>query len=127
MGYGLGQLIHGDHIVAFMVQKFKMQDFLNNVQKDSFSWVFLTRLSPIFPFAITNATMAFIGVNFKNFWIAGTLGMLPRTFLALWTGHEAQNFQTLMNNPQGISWQDFISLGFLLLSIIGMIWKSRSK
>lgn len=127
IGYELGQLIHGDHIVAFLVQKFKMQDFLNNVQKDSFSWVFLTRLSPIFPFAITNATMAFIGVNFKNFWIAGTLGMLPRTFLALWTGHEAQNFQTLMNNPQGISWQDFISLGFLLLSIIGMIWKSRSK
>lgn len=127
IGYGLGKLIHGDDIVAFLAQKFKMKDFLTTVQKDSFAWVFLTRLSPIFPFAITNAMMAFLGVNFRNFWIAGTLGMLPRTLLALWTGHEAQNYQMLMNSPEGMRWQDFISLGLLLLSAGGMIWKSRIK
>lgn len=127
IGFGLGKLIHGDTIVAFLVQKFNMQKFLTTVQKDSFSWVFLTRLSPVFPFAITNAMMAFIGVNFRNFWIAGTLGMLPRTMLALWTGHEAKNFQTLMNDPQGLRWQDFISIGLLIVSAVGMIWKTSRK
>ncbi len=127
IGFGLGKLIHGDDIVTYIVQKFKMQNFLTTIQKDSFSWVFLTRLSPIFPFAITNAMMAFIGVNFRNFWVAGTLGMLPRTFLALWTGHEAQNFQILINSPQGFRWQDCISLGLLIVSAVGMIWKSSFK
>jgi uncharacterized membrane protein YdjX (TVP38/TMEM64 family) len=82
-------------------------------------------LSPIFPFAITNAMMAFIGVNWKNFWIAGTLGMLPRTLLAFWTGVEAENIQSLLNNSRDFSWQDFISLAFLVLSAAGMVWKSR--
>jgi uncharacterized membrane protein YdjX (TVP38/TMEM64 family) len=125
IGFGLAKMMHGDAIMEFFAQKFKMASFLANVKKDSFSWVFLTRLSPIFPFAITNAMMAFIGVNWKNFWIAGTLGMLPRTLLAFWTGVEAENIQSLLNNSRDFSWQDFISLAFLVLSAAGMVWKSR--
>jgi uncharacterized membrane protein YdjX (TVP38/TMEM64 family) len=125
IGFGLAKMMHGDAIMDFFVRKFKMANFLANVKKDSFSWVFLTRLSPVFPFAITNAMMAFIGVNWKNFWIAGTLGMLPRTLLAFWTGVEAENIQSLLNNSRDFSWQDFISLAFLVLSAAGMVWKSR--
>jgi uncharacterized membrane protein YdjX (TVP38/TMEM64 family) len=123
IGFGLGKLIHGEAIIEFLARKFKMAKFLANVQQDSFSWVFLTRLSPVFPFAITNAMMAFIGVNFKNFWIAGTLGMLPRTILAFWTGVEAVNIQSLLNNSRETTWQDFISIALLILSAVGMIWK----
>lgn len=127
IGFGLGKFMNGDAIIQILVRKFKMANFLENVQHESFSWVFLTRLSPVFPFAITNAVMAFIGVNLKNFWIAGTLGMLPRTLLAFWTGVEAENIQSLLTNSRKSSWEDYMSLALLILSALGMIWKLRRR
>jgi len=91
-----------------------LDHFLENVRANSFSWVFVTRLSPVFPFAITNALMAFLGVRVKQFFVAGTLGMLPRTLLALWTGTQAKTIQSLYQNPGSAQWQDFASLFCLL-------------
>ena len=94
--------------------------FLANVRSSSFSWVFLARLSPIFPFAITNAIMAFVGVRFRWFITAGTLGMLPRTFLAVFTGISASSWGLLFARPELLRWQDVVSVVLLLVSAVGM-------
>lgn len=94
--------------------------FLTNVRSSSFSWVFLARLSPIFPFAITNAIMAFVGVPFRWFITAGTLGMLPRTFLAVFTGISASSWSLLFARPELLRWQDVVSLLLLIVSAVGM-------
>jgi uncharacterized membrane protein YdjX (TVP38/TMEM64 family) len=125
LGFFLAKLLKGDAILSFIKSKFKTASFLDHVQSNSFSWVFLARLSPVFPFAITNAIMAFLGVSAQKFFIAGTLGMLPRTLLAVWTGMQVKSIENLWNNPTIAHWQDFVSLALLVLSGAGMFYLAK--
>jgi len=127
LGYFLAKKLKGEAIIALLRAKFPLDQFLENVKANSFSWVFLTRLSPVFPFAVTNALMAFLGVHVKQFFLAGTLGMLPRTLLALWTGMQAKTIQGLYQNPASAQWQDFASLFLLIFSGLGMFWLGKNK
>jgi uncharacterized membrane protein YdjX (TVP38/TMEM64 family) len=127
LGYFLAKKLKGDAIMALLRAKFPLEHFLENVRANSFSWVFVTRLSPVFPFAITNALMAFLGVRLKQFFVAGTLGMLPRTLLALWTGMQAKTIQSLWQIPATAQWQDFASLFLLIASGFGMLWLGKKK
>ena len=125
LGFFVAKLLKGDAILSFIKSKFKTASFLDHVQSNSFSWVFLARLSPVFPFAITNAIMAFLGVSAQKFFIAGTLGMLPRTLLAVWTGMQVKSIENLWNNPTIAHWQDFVSLALLILSGAGMFYLAK--
>jgi len=125
LGFFVAKLLKGDAILSFIKSKFKTASFLDHVQSNSFSWVFLARLSPVFPFAITNAIMAFLGVSAQKFFIAGTLGMLPRTLLAVWTGMQVKSIENLWNNPTIAHWQDFVSLALLVLSGAGMFYLAK--
>jgi uncharacterized membrane protein YdjX (TVP38/TMEM64 family) len=127
VGYAMARKMKGDALIEIIRDKFKAADFLENVQAQSFAWVFLARLSPIFPFAITNALMAFLGVPLRQFFIGGTLGMLPRTLIALWTGTQAASWANLLNHPEMLRWQDLASLGMLLISIVGMFLLAKRK
>lgn len=127
IGYALARKMKGDTLIELIRVKFKAADFLENVQAQSFAWVFLARLSPIFPFAITNALMAFLGVPLRQFFVGGTLGMLPRTLIALWTGMQAASWTNLLNHPEMVRWQDVASLGMLLISVIGMFVLAKRK
>jgi len=125
LGFFVAKLLKGEAILSFIKSKFKVVSFLDHVQSNSFSWVFLARLSPVFPFAITNAIMAFVGVPVKKFFIAGTIGMLPRTLLAVWTGMQAKSIEHVWNNPQSAHWQDFVSFALLIFSGAGMIYLAK--
>jgi uncharacterized membrane protein YdjX (TVP38/TMEM64 family) len=125
LGFFVAKLLKGQAILSFIKSKFKTASFLDHVQSNSFSWVFLARLSPVFPFAITNAIMAFLGVSAQKFFIAGTLGMLPRTLLAVWTGMQAKSIENLWNNPTIAHWQDFVSLALLVFSGAGMFYLAK--
>ena len=127
LGFGLAKKMGGDTLLDLIKTKFKATKFLENVQASSFAWVFFARLSPVFPFAITNAIMAFVGVPFRQFFIAGTLGMLPRTVLALWTGSQAQTWTRLMEHPGLLRWQDFVSIFMLIISSLGMVYLAKRK
>ncbi len=127
LGYFLARKMKGDALIELIRVKFKAGDFLANVQAQSFAWVFLARLSPIFPFAITNALMAFLGVPLRQFFVGGTLGMLPRTLIALWTGTQAASWANLLNHPEMLRWQDVASLGMLFISVIGMFVLAKRK
>jgi uncharacterized membrane protein YdjX (TVP38/TMEM64 family) len=127
VGYAMARKMKGDALIEIIRVKFKAADFLENVQSQSFAWVFLARLSPVFPFAITNALMAFLGVPLRQFFIGGTLGMLPRTLIALWTGTKAASWANLLNHPEMLRWQDIASLAMLLISVAGMFVLAKRK
>lgn len=127
LGYFLARKMKGDALIELIRVKFKAADFLDNVQAQSFAWVFLARLSPIFPFAITNALMAFLGVPLRQFFVGGTIGMLPRTLIALWTGTQAASWANLLDHPEMLRWQDVASLGMLFISVIGMFVLAKRK
>lgn len=127
LGYALARKMKGDALIDLIRVKFNAADFLSNVQAQSIAWVFLARLSPVFPFAITNALMAFLGVPLRQFFVGGTLGMLPRTLIALWTGMQAASWANLLNHPEMVRWQDIASVAMLLISIVGMFFLAKRK
>lgn len=127
LGFGLARLLKGGAILQFLQSKPAINAVLGNVQKNSIYWVFLVRLSPIFPFAITNTLLAYVKVNLKSFIIGGSLGMMPRSIFALWVGSQAATWELLIQNPDKINSQNIVSLLFLIVSGLGMFYLIRKN
>jgi uncharacterized membrane protein YdjX (TVP38/TMEM64 family) len=64
---------------------------------EGFLIVFLTRLSPLFPFNLINYGLALTSVRFRDYLLASWLGMLPVTILYTYVGSVAKNFTELTN------------------------------
>lgn len=64
-------------------QKFKAID--EAIAKEGLKIVFLTRLSPVFPFNLLNYALGLTSVSLKDY-VIGSLGMLPGTILYVYLG-----------------------------------------
>jgi uncharacterized membrane protein YdjX (TVP38/TMEM64 family) len=73
------------------------------IAKQGFQIVFLTRLSPIFPFNLLNYAFGITRVALKDY-ILGSIGMIPATIMYVYLGTLVSDF-TALNSPQQISWQ----------------------
>jgi len=62
---------------------------------EGFLIVFLSRLSPLFPFNLINYGLALTSVRFKDYFVASWLGMLPITILYTYVGSVAKNLTEL--------------------------------
>ena len=127
IGYGLAKIINGKSLLAMLKSNGKVNEILSNVERNSVYWVFLVRLSPVFPFAITNTLLAYLKINLRSFLIGGSLGMLPRSLMALWIGSQAATWEILLKNPEEISVQNVFSLALLIISGFGMIYLIRKN
>ncbi len=58
--------------------------------------VFLTRLSPVFPFNLLNYALGVTSVRFGHYVVASWVGMLPATVLYVYLGSVAQNLSALV-------------------------------
>lgn len=58
----------------------------NAVAKQGFKIVFLTRLSPIFPFNLLNYAFGLTKVSFRKYALASWIGMLPGTIMYVYFG-----------------------------------------
>ncbi|MEO1762406.1 MAG: VTT domain-containing protein, partial [Cyanobacteria bacterium J06629_18] len=65
--------------------------------------VFLTRLSPIFPFNLLNYAFGVTQVSLKDY-IFGSIGMIPGTVMYVYMGsiigHIAMNSSSIPQNPE---------------------------
>jgi uncharacterized membrane protein YdjX (TVP38/TMEM64 family) len=64
------------------------------VAKEGFKIVFLTRLSPLFPFNLLNYAFGITQVSLKDY-VLGSIGMIPGTILYVYLGSLAGNLATL--------------------------------
>ena len=74
-------------------QKFAAVD--NAVGKEGFKIVFLTRLSPVFPFNLLNYSLGVTGVSLKDY-ILASVGMIPGTIMYVYFG-SLGNINTICN------------------------------
>ncbi len=56
------------------------------IGQSGFSIVLLLRLSPIFPYSLTNYALGLTGVRLRDYVLASWIGMLPGTFLFVYLG-----------------------------------------
>jgi len=62
---------------------------------EGFVIVFLTRLSPLFPFNLLNYGLALTSVRFRDYFLASWIGMLPGTVLYVYIGSAAKDLTEL--------------------------------
>jgi len=76
--------------------------------------VFLTRLSPVFPFNLLNYALGLTGVKFLSFVFASWIGMMPGTVLYVYLGSVASDVTALLNGELNASpvgnWPFYVGL-----------------
>ena len=109
-----------DHVLAFIHRNPKAQSVLDRILNNELEVIFFAKLSPILPFGLTNLVFALSGAKLKNILLGGFLGMTPRTLLAIWSGHEAREIKSLLENPNQSSWTQIVIAGLIIISIAGL-------
>lgn len=118
---------------AFLVGRFLARDWVKRrierlprfdaldsaVRADGFKIVFLSRLSPFFPFFLLNYAFGVTAVRFRDYVLATWLGLLPALALLVYFGSLAQDLLALTEGefdrgPYGLA----LALGGLAATVI---------
>jgi uncharacterized membrane protein YdjX (TVP38/TMEM64 family) len=111
----------GNSLESFIDGNPKSKRLLDELKNDELKVIFLAKLSPVLPFALTNFVFALSGATFRNVFLGGFLGMIPRTLLAVWIGSNGVNIKILLENPETADWQQVIVLLLVVISTWGLI------
>ncbi|MEL6462580.1 MAG: TVP38/TMEM64 family protein [Cyanobacteria bacterium J06621_15] len=99
----VGRYISRDWVCRQIGNKPKFKAIDKAVAKNGFKIVFLTRLSPIFPFNLLNYAFGVTQVSLKDY-IFGSIGMIPGTVMYVYMGsiigHIAMNSSSIPQNPE---------------------------
>ncbi|MGQ4645996.1 VTT domain-containing protein [Lyngbya aestuarii] len=109
------QQIEGNH---------KFQAIDRAVAREGFKIVFLTRLSPVFPFNLLNYAFGITQVSLKDYFF-GSCGMIPGTVMYVYLGHLVGDLAMLSTteiNPQAKAARWGINLLGLILTIATTVY-----
>lgn len=109
-----------ERFLRFLRRNPKVQPVLDRILDKEVEVIFFAKLSPILPFGLTNLLFALSGAKLKNILLGGFLGMTPRTLLAIWSGREAREIRTLLDNPNQNIWGQVLVVTLVLVSIAGL-------
>jgi uncharacterized membrane protein YdjX (TVP38/TMEM64 family) len=129
IGYNLSKKIDNDQILNEINKNKKAKAILENLKTDQFKIIVLARLSPIFPFGISNVVFTYLGVPLQKLILAGIIGMLPRTIFLIWAASKAESVKIIFNN----SWNDYLKSPILVIGLLStgflfyVIWKKIKK
>lgn len=73
----LARVIFGDNALERLGPK--AQKLAVNIKKNAWSYLFVLRLAPLFPFFLVNVAPAFAGVSLPTYVLATLLGIIPGT------------------------------------------------
>jgi len=120
--YGLSRRLNLSRIESWLRDNPKRSAVLSRIRQEELKIIFFTKLSPLFPFAVTNLIFAASGAAFRNIVLGGFLGMIPRTVLAVYAGTQARGLQELIENPEGSSLSQWLISGLVLASLAGLFF-----
>ncbi|WP_080237481.1 TVP38/TMEM64 family protein [Spirosoma rigui] len=112
--------IDHERFMRFLRRNPKAQSVLDRILNKELEVIFFAKLSPILPFGLTNLMFALSGAKLSNILLGGFLGMTPRTLLAIWSGREAREIRTLLDNPNQSFWGQIVVVVLILVSIAGL-------
>lgn len=93
----------------------KLQAIDEALAREGAKVVFLVRLSPVFPFNALNYALGLTRVRFRDYVVASAVGMIPGTFLYVYTGYTAGRIAT---DAAGLASR---STGYYLLLGAGLV------
>lgn len=122
IGYFIGRLITREKVITTIMTLPKAEPIAIELKKREFMIILLSRLSPALPFAVTNLLLSILKADFKKYFIAGSIGMLPRTLIFIWTGTQAKSIAEVIRNPETISISRISTILFLVISVTGLFY-----
>lgn len=126
--YGLSQFFNADKVRLYLVELYPaVRKMLTRFQDNEIKLIFFAKLSPVLPFAVTNLFFAMAGARLRQVILGGTLGMIPRTILAVWAGKEAQNIGYLLEHPSEGLFSKIVLIVLIVASTVGMGYFFRDK
>jgi uncharacterized membrane protein YdjX (TVP38/TMEM64 family) len=126
--YASANFLHASSIRGYLIQVYpQVNSLLRRFYQNELRLIFFAKLSPVLPFAITNLFFAMAGARFKQVIAGGTLGMIPRTVLAVWAGREASDIRYLLEHPnEGLATKIILIL-LIVVSTIGIGYFFKDK
>lgn len=103
--------------------KFKSLD--RAIGSQGFKMVFLSRLSPAFPFTLLNYLLGLTSVRTGSYILANLLGMLPGTFLYIYVGVAARDAIAGQLDAAAGLYQQILKYGGLLATIVVVVFITR--
>ena len=97
-------------------EKFKAID--EAVAREGWKIVFLTRLSPVFPFNLLNYAFGLTRVSLKHYFFASWLGMIPGTMMYVYIGSLAGDLASLGAGGRTRTTAEWILYGIGLLATV---------
>lgn len=126
--FGMSRFLQPDVVRHHLIRIYpKVSGLLKKFHQNELRLIFFTKLSPVLPFAVTNLFFAMAGARFRQVLAGGTLGMIPRTILAVWAGKEAQNIAYLLDHPNEGLWTKVIIILLIIISSVGIGYFFRDK
>jgi uncharacterized membrane protein YdjX (TVP38/TMEM64 family) len=114
-GFQIAKLLNGQRLLNSLKELNKMPAFLSQIEQNQAKIIFLSRLSPVLPFALMNVVLSILQVDFKKFVLFGLLGMLPRSVFVIWLGTQAHDLESGLDG----NWP--YKIGLFLLTVL-TIW-----
>lgn len=118
IGYNLSRKIDNDQILNELYKNKKAKTILENLKTDQFKIIALARLSPIFPFGISNVVFTYLGVSLQKLILAGIIGMLPRTVFLIWVASQSESLKVIFNN----SLNDYFKSPIMAIGVVSTIF-----
>lgn len=124
----MSRFLNPESIRGYLIQVYpQVTSLLNRFYQNELRLIFFAKLSPILPFAAANLFFAMAGARFKQILAGGTLGMIPRTILAVWAGKEAQDITYLLAHPNEGLWTKVVLITLIIISTLGIGYFFRDK
>jgi uncharacterized membrane protein YdjX (TVP38/TMEM64 family) len=99
-------------------EKFKAID--EAVARDGWKIVFLTRLSPVFPFNLLNYAFGLTRVSLKHYFFASWIGMIPGTMMYVYIGSLAGDLASLGAGGRTRTPAEWVLYGIGLLATVAV-------
>ena len=122
VGYRVAQLIDHGKMMSFLNRFDKATALMQELREQSWSLIFLSRISPVLPFAFMTFVLSLLRVDKKKFLLASMAGMLPRTLFFFWVGTQAQNIISLINNPDTGNEGKILVIALIVISVFGLYY-----
>lgn len=122
VGYQLATTLDHGKMLAFLSHFPKADAVMKELKTDSWQLIFLTRVSPVTPFALMTFVLAIMRVRRGPFLLASIAGMLPRSLFFYWLGTKAQDVFTLLKDPGTGTTGKLLLLALVALSFFGLYY-----
>ena len=82
----IGRTLLREYVESILASNPKFQSFDRIIQRGGFKLMLLVRLSPIFPFAVSNYLYGASGIGFVPYFLGTVVGFMPGTFAYVYAG-----------------------------------------